>query len=476
VSKTNSLATLVLRWPLVWGGLASLGFYMLVHNGVLSGELVHRYFASHPVEYLAMTMFFVGLAALVLKGIDLFGQFAGINEPLLGQKPAQGQPVAEAQSLLAGLAQGGDRRPAGYLRTRLWEALEFVHRRGSAETLDEHLRYAADLDAVRMHSSYALVRIIIWAIPILGFLGTVVGITLAIAKLGPQDLESSLPLVIGGLKVAFDTTALALSLAIILMFAQFISDRFETRLLALVDERTSAELVGRFEEAGTGTDPQAASIRRMADAVIESSGRLVERQAAVWQSSLEEAQKQWSRSGTDTAQQLQEALAGALNTSLERHAAALRQSEEQWAGRAEKHWNQFRGAVSDNAQALVDGLSIHADKLGEIEAQAAHRAEQLSQHMVTAVTQLTTTMQQQYGQLNQQGEVLHKVVQAVADIKSLEAALNDNLAALAKEHNFEETVMSLSAALSLLTAQLRGSTEHRSRIDLQSGTKPSQAA
>src|SRR5690606_22689154 len=139
-----------------------------------------------------------------------------------------------------------------------------------------------EVASANAQSSYALVRIIIWAIPILGFLGTVIGITLAIANISPQQLEHSLPQVTAGLGVAFDTTAVALTQSIVLMFGQFLCDRLEGRLLARVDERAPVELSGRFEQAITGGDPQVAAVRRMAETVLQSIERLMARQAEVW--------------------------------------------------------------------------------------------------------------------------------------------------------------------------------------------------
>jgi len=467
VSKINSLAAAVLRWPPVWGALASLSFYVLIDYAPLPAEFVDRYFEGHPVEYLAMTMFFIGLAALVLKGIGVAHQFWAVDRPTLGPTPADGQPLDDVPELLNRLKQSGAGLADSYLVRRLREALEYIQRKGSADSLDEHLRYAADLDAARMHSSYALVRIIIWAIPILGFLGTVIGITLAIAKLGPQDLETSLPAVVSGLKVAFDTTALALALSIVLMFAQFITDRFETRLLAEVDQRTGAELIGRFEELGAATDPQAASVRRMAEGVIAASEKLVERQAAVWQKSIEAAQQHWQQATTGAGEQLQTALSGALEESLQRHAAALRESEQQVAERGQRQWKELRASVSDSMGALSASLDKHAARLGEIESRASERTRAQVEQSQRAVAEITSAFAEQHEHFAEQGEVLLRVIEAVSQIKTLEASLNDNLAALAKEHNFEETVMSLSAAIQLLTAQLRGSAESRSRVELR---------
>ncbi len=105
---------------------------------------------------------------------------------------------------------------------------------------------------------------------------------------------------LAGLYVAFDTTALALSLSILLMFVQFFVDRVETQLLSMVDTRVNEELVGRFEtvgssqrsapgvdpadgsrgdpierEVGTGTDADLATDdRRGAPAVVDDGHRL----------------------------------------------------------------------------------------------------------------------------------------------------------------------------------------------------------
>ena len=66
--------------------------------------------------------------------------------------------------------------------------MSFVARKGSPDTLDEEIKYLSDIDAAHAAQSYGLIKIIIWAIPILGFLGTVIGITIAIASLQPEQI------------------------------------------------------------------------------------------------------------------------------------------------------------------------------------------------------------------------------------------------------------------------------------------------
>src|SRR5207237_7353430 len=126
----------------------------------------------------------------------------------------------------------------------------FLVFRASAADLDDHLRCLADADALALEGSYALTRFITWAIPILGFLGTVLGITQSIFGITPEKLENSLSEVTDGLALAFDATALALALTMLTMFLSFMVERAEQAILDTVDRYTERELAHRFERTG----------------------------------------------------------------------------------------------------------------------------------------------------------------------------------------------------------------------------------
>jgi hypothetical protein len=79
----------------------------------------------------------------------------------------------------AGLLGAGAAR--SLLATRLESALERFRLRASAGDVSEHLGGQAQLDAGAVESSYTMVRVFIWAIPLLGFIGTVIGISAAVA-------------------------------------------------------------------------------------------------------------------------------------------------------------------------------------------------------------------------------------------------------------------------------------------------------
>ena len=99
-----------------------------------------------------------------------------------------------------------------------------------------------------MRGSYSLSRFMVWAIPILGFIGTVWGISNGIAHFSDAMtgtssvtdvsamLKENLPLVTNSLATAFDTTLLALLLSIPLMMVMIWLEKQEEAYLIDLEE------------------------------------------------------------------------------------------------------------------------------------------------------------------------------------------------------------------------------------------------
>jgi hypothetical protein len=264
----------------------------------------------------------------------------------------------------------------------------------------------------------------------------VIGLTMAIANLDVQVLEESSLEVVSGLAVAFDTTALALALSLLLMFAQFLTDRRESNLLADVDEQAAAELEGRFEHIAPTPDGQLLAVRRMAETVVEAAEQLVHRQAELWQQSLDAAARHWAEMAQGSGEQLERALNGALAEGLRAHAGQLAAAEQEAADRAVARWDSFQRSQAQQVEALRG----------------------LQSAMV------------------QQGDVLARAVEASGQVTRLQDALNRNLAALAGAKNFEQTVMSLAAAIHLLNARLADAPDRELAVDIESPSRSPKAA
>ena len=111
------------------------------------------------------------------------------------------------------------------LLDRIQRALMNLKNLGNVSAVAECLNTQAQNDENYLSSTYTVLKGFIWAIPVLGFIGTVVGLSTAIGGFGavvkkgandPQELIRALGNVTGGLSTAFETTLIALVIALII--------------------------------------------------------------------------------------------------------------------------------------------------------------------------------------------------------------------------------------------------------------------
>jgi len=214
--------------------------------------------------------------------------------------------------------------------------------------------------------------------------------------------------------VAFDTTALALGLSIVLIFSMFFTSRREMGILSRVERLVSDALVGRFRAADAETDPAVDAVQKMSSELVRKTDKLVQRQAEIWQESLDQSHERWTTMAVTSERQLETALTRALQNSLQAHAAKLEESEAKAEQRVGRYW----------------------------------------QEMLTMMENSTQTLDAQYDELRRQGSVMQQAVDATARVIQLEDALNHNLSALRESNHFDETVNSLAAAINLLNAKM----------------------
>ena len=172
---------------------------------------------------------------------------------------------AAAPALLEELAQGGSLAEAErrILPARLRQLAG--QSRGAAALpvaqLMELNREGSGLDQERAGGRFTLTRYILYLLPVIGFIGTVEGISKALMNIGPvlkqvNDLNgflNNLGTVTTALQVAFDSTLLALFLSAALMLVQTLVWRRAEDLLARVDGwvvEHALPRLGRPEGAG----------------------------------------------------------------------------------------------------------------------------------------------------------------------------------------------------------------------------------
>ncbi|MCH7224556.1 MotA/TolQ/ExbB proton channel family protein [Haloferula sp. A504] len=207
-----------------------------------------------PTQYFAVLFFFWVLAMLAMKKRKLGFQMKAFELPVF---PADAHFV-----LTPDTAQDVTRRmhdmvdsPAHFaVLSRVERALSNLENIGHTADVTAILKDQSENDESQVAASYVLVNGLMWAVPVLGFIGTVLGLSTAIGEFGNtlkqegdfSGIKESLTGVTGGLATAFDTTLVALVLALVLQLViSFVQSR-ESAWLDACNEYCSRQLASRL--------------------------------------------------------------------------------------------------------------------------------------------------------------------------------------------------------------------------------------
>ena len=137
---------------------------------------------------------------------------------------------------------------------RVLVALSNLKNLGRVTDVEEILRSQAEHDEAAMETSYGVLRGFIWAIPVLGFIGTVVGLSYAISAFGGvlgkttevSEIANSLKGVTAGLATAFETTLEALVAALAIQLTLTFLKKSEEEFLDSCREYCHRHIVNRL--------------------------------------------------------------------------------------------------------------------------------------------------------------------------------------------------------------------------------------
>ena len=230
-------------------------FYGLGPFLLLRGTAAAHLFLGHGwVPYACVSLFFVALWALLLKLPLIRRQRTAFELQLLPEAVDARIEPTDTRRILDRIQRLDRNQRSLLLVTRVRQAMLRLNQLGTAEKLDDLLRYRADSDEAAMDSSYAAPKFIIWAIPVLGFVGTVIGISNGVSAFSSliqnasdlDGLRESLKGVTYGLGQAFETTMIALCMSLILMLVMSMMQRWEDGLLAAVDDYCMENLLHKI--------------------------------------------------------------------------------------------------------------------------------------------------------------------------------------------------------------------------------------
>ena len=212
-------------------------------------------------QYLVMLLAAMVVATTVLKVLILQPEYAALSKIWIAEHIPLNKPGSSEVS---------------YLQERLMADGSLVARRcgrviaaymtsGDRTTATEFALDDSSFYQSASESSYSVPRILVWAIPLLGFIGTVVGISSAVNGFSGflqeagdvEQIKEGIGTVTSGLAVAFDTTLLALFLSVLVMIPLVLVERYESRLLLGIDIFINDKLLPRLKSQSQSLSTEA---------------------------------------------------------------------------------------------------------------------------------------------------------------------------------------------------------------------------
>jgi len=350
---------------------------------------VERYFLGHPVSVAATILFAIACSILAVKVRRIRSDTKLTNQlrddDLMFALPDNlqnsehwllrndaGRVAKLWLRSLGELPQSARRSP---LVVRLSELLQRQSGRVSTRHLSDDLREVSSREGDTAYDSLQLIRIIVWAIPMLGFLGTVIGITQTLGGLDFSDGTAAVDRLKSGLYVAFDTTALGLVLSVLAIFLQFPVERSEQRLLAEIDRRVGSMLAAGLPSDDHGDNP-AAHIAELCDGIRVAVGQSLASQAELWRTTIDEAHSHWQRVADDNSQRIASALTTSLRPLLEMHTEKLSTTLGSHTSTMKLQLDSHSQTLDRQAAALIDQNARLAESQDRLTLASTRLAEQ----------------------------------------------------------------------------------------------------
>lgn len=245
--------------------LLGLGFGLLfiyalgefVDNPTITYFLFDRPRATYPftVQNLMWLVFFGGLADLFVHHKRATKEQAQMDKGLL---PEDEQTMLRSEDLgaiykkLNATRQNNGLIESYFLQRLVGRAILQFQSSRSVDQANSILNSSLELYQHEIDLRYNMIRYVTWLIPTLGFIGTVIGIAMALGEAGTMDMGNPtagmLVSVTDKLGVAFYTTLLALMQSAILVLIQQVTQTREEMALNRAGQYCLDNLINRLFE------------------------------------------------------------------------------------------------------------------------------------------------------------------------------------------------------------------------------------
>lgn len=257
---------------LLLAAVISIGVYaiLLPFRGSAIGVLIYeRGFTQFVVIALAAIV----VSTTILKFLALRQEYEALSKIWIADHIPLDRPLSpEVAYFQERLAKDGN-----LVALRCSRILRAYIKSGDRAAANEFALDDSSFYLSASEASYSFPRILVWAIPLLGFIGTVVGISSAVSGFSGfleesgdvEQIKEGIGMVTGGLAVAFDTTLLALFLSVLVMIPLVLVERYESRLLLGIDVFINDKLLPRLNQKSSEAELNTETIQRTVKQAID---------------------------------------------------------------------------------------------------------------------------------------------------------------------------------------------------------------
>lgn len=450
------------------GGVLTVLFYLAIWPVSSHIVFVKKFIVNGWTPYAAVFLFFWSLSMMVGKMFHV-RQLRKCQSVTYIPNDARLDTDAGIAGAITAVRSTTKSQKDNTLGYRIQRILEHFRTSRSIKEASDVMLEESDSDFAALESSYTLVRVFLWTIPILGFIGTVTGVGSAVGKFATflsaaRDIENvnqikeALTGVTKDLSLAFETTLVALLLSVIVMVIMSAVEKREKDQLRYFDTYCQDYVLRRLptQSAAQGngteiTDHVSFDFDAMRAQLVNTlASTFISWQNQMTQAVLNSLSTSWEAAGKKWQDGIAESYARQQNTLLETW-KEVSQDWEQKATESYKKQQESLDKISSERQSLqgearnlisnmTNVVKAEQDGIKEIMGAAAETVNK--QHNM--VQSYVGALQRTAGKLEELIELQNKLETGL-----LQAAGSDGLAAVLKD--VRGTLQVLDPALHKLT-------------------------
>lgn len=249
-----------LFWSALGGVVLTFFFYLIFAHLLFPKTYFYTLFVERgDIPYWETFFCFAALTNLALKRWKMTAQRRAFDLNLLMTGETRLLRFAEAERILDRVRNLPPEQKELVLVKRVKRALTRFLSAGSSAEVDAVIQEQSGIDFNRMDATFSTAKFLIWVIPVVGFIGTVYGISMAIGNFSTiianaanfESVKGNLGGVTNNLAIAFETTYIALLQSIVIMFSMSSLQKTEENFLTDVEEYCLENLVNKIDWLNT---------------------------------------------------------------------------------------------------------------------------------------------------------------------------------------------------------------------------------